>query len=137
MQIARNRAVIERYFEEVWNRGRIDVLDELIAPDYLNHSASLPNVRPGPEDLKPIVQAMRAGIAGLHYTILDMVVTEDKAAVYTRVRGTHTGDLFGMAPTGKAIDVRQMQIEWLRDGRIVQHWRLTDELTLLRQLGQL
>jgi predicted ester cyclase len=132
----RNRAVIARYFEEVWNRGNVDVLDEIIAPHYINHNPSVANPRPGPADLKPIVLAMRSGIAGLHYEILDMVVTDDKVAVYTRLTGTHTGDLFGMPPSGRKIDVRQMQIEWLQDGQIVQHWRLTDELSLLRQLDQ-
>lgn len=101
-----------------------------------NHSASIPAPCPGAEDLKPIVHAMRAGIPDLHYEILDIVEGEDKLAVYTRVTGTHTGELFGMPPTGRRIDVKQMQIEWMRDGRICQHWRLTDELALLRQLGQ-
>jgi ketosteroid isomerase-like protein len=131
----RTRLLITRYFEEVWNRGQLAVLDEIMAPDYINHSPSTPDPRPGPEDLKPIVSAMRAGIPDLHYDILDMVVTPTKAAVYLRVTGTHSGSLFGIAPTGKSIDVRQMQIEWLRDGRIWQHWRVTDELGLLRQLG--
>ncbi|TFW17156.1 ester cyclase [Massilia arenosa] len=131
-----NRRTILRYFDEVWNAGRVDVLDELLTADYLNHSASFPNPRPGPDDLKPIVRAMRAGIPDLHYEVLDIVEAEDRLAIYTRVTGTHAGELFGMAPTGRRIDVKQMQIEWMREGRICQHWRLTDELALLRQLGQ-
>lgn len=78
---------------------------------------------------------MRAAITDLNYQILDMVIAPDKVAVYLRVTGTHTGDLFGIPATGRRIDVRQMQIEWVRDGRIWQHWRITDELALLRQLG--
>jgi hypothetical protein len=130
-----SRQLIIRYFEEVWNAGRLDVLDEIIASDYVNHSPSVANPRPGPEDLKLIVRAMREGIPDLHYEILDTVVTPDKAAIYLRVTGTHTGTLFGIAPTARTIDVRQMQIEWIRDGRIWQHWRVTDELCLMRQLG--
>ena len=135
MKVQQARQVIIRYFEEVWNQGRLDVLDELMTLDYVNHSPSVPNPRPGPEDLKPIVRAMRDGIPDLHYRILDMVVTADKVAVYLRVTGTHRGTLFGVAPTGRRIDVRQMQIEWIREGRIWQHWRITDELALMRQLG--
>lgn len=127
--------VVTRYFEEAWNQGRVDVLDELLTEDYVNHSPSIPNPRPGPTDLKPIIRAMRAGITNLHYEILDMVATPEKVAAYVRLTGRHTGPLFGIAPTGRAIDVRQMQIEWLRDGRICQHWRVTDERTLLQQLG--
>jgi len=129
-----NRELVTRYFEEVWNQGRLDVLDELLTPDYLNHSPGLPDPRPGPEDLKPIVRMMREAIEGLRYDILDMVVEREKVAVYTRVTGRHTGPLWGMEPRGGLIDVRQMQIEWIRDGRIWQHWRLTDEAALTRQM---
>lgn len=135
---AATRALIRRYFDEVWNAGRLDVLDELMAPDYRNHSPGLPaDPRPGPAGLKPIVAAMRAGIPDLHYEILDLVATAAKVAVHLRVTGTHTGTLFGLAPTGRRIDVRQMQIEWIRGGRIRQHWRITDDLALQRQLGVL
>ena len=127
--------VVRRYFEEAWNQGRLEVLDELLTDDYVNHSPSIPNPRPGPADLKPIVRGMRDAIAGLHYEILDMVATSEKVAVFVRLTGRHTGPLFGIAPTGRAIDVRQMQIEWLRDGRICQHWRVTDERALMQQLG--
>jgi steroid delta-isomerase-like uncharacterized protein len=127
--------LIARYFDEVWNRGHLDTLDELLTPDYLNHSPSTPNPPRGPAGLKPIVAAMRDGVPDLHYDILDMVVAADKVAVSVRVTGTHTGPLFGLPATGKRIDVRQMQIEWIKDGRIWQHWRITDELTLLRQVG--
>lgn len=134
--IEHNRRVVTRYFEEAWNEGRVDVLDELIDPAYVNHSSSLPDPRPGPADLKRIVQAMREGIPDLHYEILDMAVAMDKVAVHLRVTGTHRGPLFGMAPQGGRVDVRQMQFESMRDGRIIAHWRITDELTLLKQLGQ-
>ncbi|WP_161974587.1 ester cyclase [Piscinibacter terrae] len=135
--LQRNRELVTRYFEEVWNQGQLDLLDELMAPDYINHSSSTPNPRPGPADLKPIVAEMRRGIPDLHYDILDMVVAADKVAVHLRMTGTHTGTLFKMQPQGRRIDVRQMQIEWIRGGRIAQHWRLTDDLALLRQIGQL
>ena len=66
--------VIVRYFDEVWNHGHVDVLDELLTSDYVNHSPSIPNPRPGPADLKPIVQAMRTAVPDLRYEILDMIV---------------------------------------------------------------
>jgi steroid delta-isomerase-like uncharacterized protein len=126
--------LITRYFQEVWNEGRVDALDDLLTPDYLNHSPSTPNPPRGPAGLKPIVRAMREAIPDLHYEILDLIATHDKAAVHLRVTGTQTGPLFGIPATGQRIDVRQMQIEWIKDGRIWQHWRITDELALMRQL---
>jgi predicted ester cyclase len=62
------------------------------------------------------------------------VVEERAAAVFLRVTGRHTGELFGMRATGRSIDVRQMQIEHFRNGRICAHWRITDETTMSRQL---
>lgn len=135
MDAASVHHLLTRYFDDVWSRGEVDLLDDLVTDDYVNHSPSVPGPRPGAADLKPIVRAMRAGIPDLRYDILDTVIGDDKVAVHVRVTGTHTGPLFGIAPTGRRIDVRQMQIEWLRDGRIAQHWRVTDELGLLRQLG--
>ncbi|WP_242112482.1 ester cyclase [Luteimonas aquatica] len=127
--------ILRRYFDEVWNAGRLDALDELLTPDYVNHSPSIENPEPGPAGLKPIVVALRTAIPDLHYELLDFVATPDKIAAHVRVTGTQRGELFGMPASGARIDVRQMQFEWLREGRICAHWRLTDEAALMRQLG--
>lgn len=134
-ELESNRALVERYFEEVWNRGNLDALDEIVDPAYVNHSPGLPDPAPGPAGLKPIVAAMRSGLPDLHYTIEDMVVQPDKVAVHVRFTATHTGDLFGIKPTGKRIEVDQMQFEHISNGKIVAHWRRTDDLGMLRQLG--
>ena len=124
-----------RYFEEAWNRGKVEVLDELLAPEYVNHTPSFGSPPPGPDGLKPIVLAMRRAFPDLHYTIEEVVATPDAIAIRTTMTGTHEGDLFGIAPTHRRVRVTQIQIERLRGGRIVEHWRVTDELTLMRQLG--
>jgi predicted ester cyclase len=64
-----------------------------------------------------------------------MVVGEDAVAVRTTMRGTHRGDFFGLAPTGRPFEIQQMTIERFSGGRIVAHHRLTDEAALMRQLG--
>jgi predicted ester cyclase len=66
-----------------------------------------------------------------------MVVSDDQVAVQTTMHGTHNGDFFGIAPTHKTIQVSQMQIERILNHKIVEHWRVTDELSLLKQLGQI
>ena len=133
--LSRNRQLVRRYFEEVWNQGRVDLLDELLSPDYVNHTPSTANPPRGPEGLKPIVAAIRKGFPDLHFSIEDIIVTEDRAVARTIMTGTHRGDLFGLAPTGRRMAVNQINIEHIRDGRIVEHWRVTDELTQMRQLG--
>lgn len=137
MSKLKDEQLIIRYFEEVWNKGKLDVLDEIISPDYINHSPGLPNPIPGPAGLKPIVAGMRIAFLDLKYVIHNMVIADDQVAIHTTMQGTHTGDFFGLAPTNKVINVNQMQIERIANNQIIEHWRVTDELTLLRQLGQL
>jgi steroid delta-isomerase-like uncharacterized protein len=127
--------VVRRYFEEVWNQGRLDVLDELLAPSYVNHTPSTPNPPRGPAGLKPIVAALRAAFPDLHFTVLDTLVDGQRVAVRVRMEGTQDGDLFGLPATHRRVSVNQINIELFRDGHIAEHWRVTDELTLMRQLG--
>lgn len=132
---AQNQRIVERYFDEVWNQGKVDVLDELLAPDYVNHSSSLADSPPGPAGVKPIVIAMRRAFPDLRYRIDQLVVSEEAVAARVTLSGTHQGDFFGIAPTGKRFEVTQTNIERFRSGKIVEHFRNTDELSLLRQLG--
>ena len=133
-QIAHNEKLARRYFEEAWNRGDVAVLDEILAPDYVNHTPSTPNPPAGPTGLKPIILAMRRAFPDLHYEIKDVIATEEALNIRVVMTGTHRGDLFGLPPTGRRVRVDQINIEHIRDGRIVAHWRITDELKLMRQL---
>jgi len=132
---AQNKQIVQRYFTEVWNSGKLDVLDELLDPQYINHTPSTPNPPPGPAGLKPIVAAIRKAFPDLHYEIQDLIVNDSMAVARVIMTGTHTGDLFGLPPTGKKIAVNQINIEKIRHGKIVEHWRVTDELTLMKQIG--
>jgi len=131
-----NQQLIERYFERVWNQGFVNELDEMMDLNYINHSPGAPNPEPGPKGLKPIIENMRSAFPDLHYVIHNMVVTDTQVAVHTTMKGTHLGDFFGLPATGKKISVFQMQIERIKNGKIVEHWRVTNDLELMKQLGQ-
>lgn len=135
--LKKNRNTITRYFEEVWNQGKLDVLDEILSPKYTNHSPGFENPKPGPDGLKPIVSAIRTGFPDLKYIIEKLIVTNDYVAVYVTMTGTHTGIFFGIEPTGKKIKVHQMQFERILDGKMIEHWRVTDDLSMMKQLGQI
>ena len=133
--LASNQALIETYFYEIWNKGDYQKLHSIIDPAYINHNPSSPNPLPGPEGLEPIIRAMRKGIPDLTYKIEDTVVTEDRVVARVQVTGTHVDSLFGIPPTGRKINVHQINIESIRNGKIVEHWRVTEELKMMQQLG--
>jgi steroid delta-isomerase-like uncharacterized protein len=130
----RHESVIRRYFDELFNEGRVQLAPELLAPDYVNHSAA-PGLSPGGEGVVVVVQALRRAFPDLHYTIEEIVVGKGAVAARTAVTGTHHGDYFGLPPTGRAFRVSQITIERFRDDRIVADHRVTDELALMRRLG--
>lgn len=127
--------VIRRYFDELFNRGRLEVVDELLAPDYVNHSPGSPEQPRGREGVKQVVAALRAAFPDLHYSIDELIEGSDAVAVRTTMTGTHRGDLFGLPPTGRSITVAQITLERFRGDQIIAHHRLTDELGMMRQLG--
>jgi steroid delta-isomerase-like uncharacterized protein len=129
------RRTVTRYFQDLWNLGDESLIDELLHPDYVNHSPGSPAMSTDREGVRWVLRALRTAFPDLQYTIEDMVVGDDAVAVRTTMSGTHRGDFFGLAPTGRAFRVSQINVEHFRDGRIVAHHRVTDLAELMRQLG--
>lgn len=132
-----NARTLERYFEELFNQGKVELVEELLHPEYVNHSPGSPDLPRGREGVALVVRAMRRGMPDLHYTIEDMVVGDAAVAVRATMTGTHLGDFFGMPPTGKRVSIAQFTLERFRGEQIVSHHRLSDDLAMLRQLGVL
>lgn len=132
--LERNRNLGLRYFNEVWNKGNLSLLDTLLAPNYINHTPSAPTI-PGPAGLKPIVSAIRHAFPDLHYKVEQLIATPEYVTMRVTMTGTQTDTLFGIPPSGKAIKVMQINIEKIENGRIAEHWRVTDELNMMKQLG--
>lgn len=130
-----NAVIIKAYFDRVWNKGQVNLLDSLLSPDYINHTPSVPNPPNGPAGLKPIVLAIRKAFPDLHYEIKDIIVANNRIVARVVMTGTQTGALFGIPPTGKRIEINQINIEKIENGKIAEHWRVTDELTMMLQLG--
>ena len=130
-----NKALMARYFNEAWNEGNLDVLDELIAPDYVNHNPAFPGLPNGPEGLKPIMAGFRAGFPDLRFVIEEQIEEGDRVVTRFTARGTQTGEFMGIPPTGRSIEVAGIQIERIVDSKIVEHWRVSDDLGMLTQLG--
>lgn len=132
-----NKSILRRYFEEAWNEGRLEMLDEIVAPNYVNHDPAVPGLPPGPEGLKPIIAGFRAAFPDLHFSIEDQIAEGDKLVTRWTMRGTHLGEFMGLPPSGKQVTSGGMQIERVVNGQIVEHWRKSDDLGLMQQLGAL
>ena len=130
-----NRALIRRYYlDEVWNKGNFALVAKLIAPDCLVHDPAIPGIS-GPEGVIRFVTTWRTAFPDLQFTIEDHIAEGNKVATRITLRGTQTGRLLDIAPTGKPVTVSGMTISHVVDGKIVEIWITRDDLGLRRQLG--
>jgi steroid delta-isomerase-like uncharacterized protein len=125
---------MRRYFS-VFEQGNIDLLDELLAPDYVNHTPATPDLPTGPEGVKGVVSMFRSGMPDLKVVIEDMIAEGEKVATRYTLEGTHEGELFGVPPTGQRLSIKSMTVERVVDGKVRDHWRVSDNLEMMQQLG--
>lgn len=129
------KAVVRRELEEMFSAGNLGVADEIIAADYVGHDSALPEPIRGPAGVKEAVAGYRAAFPDLTVTIKAQVTEGDILVTRWTARGTHQGELFGVAPTGKQATVTGISIDRFSGGMIVESWTNWDALGLLQQLG--
>ena len=133
-----NKALVQRYFEEVdaaAQDGRgASVLDEFVAPDFVDHSPS-PGFTPDLEGLKQAYDHFLAASPDGYHIVEDMIAEEDKVMTRVSAYGTQTGELFGIPPTGKQMRMTGIAVHRIANGKIVEHWSELDNLGLMQQLG--
>jgi steroid delta-isomerase-like uncharacterized protein len=134
MSAEENKAIVRRFWG-VWEEGNIDLVDELLAPDYINHTPASPDQPTGPEGVKGVVAMFRSAIPDLRVVVEDMIAEGDTGVVRYTLEGTHEGELFGVPPTGQRLNIKSIAVERVSDGKIREHWRVTDSLDMMQQLG--
>jgi steroid delta-isomerase-like uncharacterized protein len=130
------KALERRWFEE-WNKGKaaaMAVIDELCATDYVVHSGTGEDIH-GLKDFKQSYSEFFSAVPDIHFTIEDMVVEGDKAAVRFTFTGTHKGEFRGIPPTNKKVTVWGISIDRIAGGKFVESWERYDTLGLMQQLG--
>lgn len=130
-----NKMAAKRIFDDGFNQGRFEVADELIHDDALGHDPALPEPMRGPEGFKELVRGYREAFPDLHVSIDQQVAEGDFVATRWTARGTHKGELFGVAPTGKESTITGMTIDRFKNGKIAESYTNWDTLGLLQQLG--
>src|SRR5829696_55997 len=126
MSAEENKAVVRRLIEEVYNRGNLNITDELLAPDYVDHTWP-PGKYAGREGLKRSVAKQRAASSDLHINIEEQIAEADKVVSWVISSGTHDRERFlGLAPTGERMTMKHIFISRVVEGKIVEVWGVSD-----------
>jgi steroid delta-isomerase-like uncharacterized protein len=130
-----NKAQLRRTYEELFNQGNLAKVDELIAPDCINHEVPPGMNNRGPESIRQVVIMLRTAFPDLHGTIEELVAEGDTVACCVTMSGTHLGSFMGIAPTGRSFRQAQMHFVRFRDGIGIEHREVRDDLGMMQQLG--
>ena len=134
MSTEENKALICRFYEEVFNQRNLAALDDFYAPDHIDHTLP-PGLPVSPEGTKQAIATMLEGFPDLRISIEDMVAEGDKVVTRFTTHGTQQGKLGAIPPTSKQVAVPTIEITRIADGKIVEDWGLDDRLGMLQQLG--
>jgi predicted ester cyclase len=126
---------LRRILTEAFGEGRLEVLDEVLTEDFVNHSA--PTVLPaGLAGVKKVIEMERAAFPDLRYEILREIQEDDIVVQHATVHGTHRGPIFGVPATGRTVQWNEIHIARVRQGRCSEHWACNDMASLWVQLGR-
>jgi steroid delta-isomerase-like uncharacterized protein len=131
----KNKYLIRRLYEEVWNERKLDVVDELISPSHALHDPNVSGLQMGPDAYKRQVAQFTTAFPDLHFAIEDIFSENDKLVASWMISGTHKGEYEGIPPTEKEISVNGITIHHIANGKILDSYVSWDALGLMRQLG--
>jgi len=128
-----NLAIQEKFGNAV-NSGKLELLRDVVAQDVVDHDPA-PDQGPGPEGYIRMFADLRTSFPDLAVSVDQIVMDDDKIAIAYMITGTQKGEFLGVAPTGRKIHARGVQIARFRDGKMVERWGSSDQLGILQQIG--
>jgi steroid delta-isomerase-like uncharacterized protein len=135
MSIEQNKTNALRIPLEVFNKGDLNVADEVMAADYIEHAIVPPGLPPSLAGFKLFVPAFRAAFPDFQFTVDDVIAEGDKVVVRLTARGTQKGEFAGLPASGKQATWLEIHIVDMADGKVVEHWVVQDQLGIMQQLG--
>ena len=133
--VSANKEIVRRVVDGVWRDRDLTIIDQLIAEEYVGHDPTQPGPIVGRDGFKQFVGMYQSAFEDATITIDDQIAEGDQVVTRWTGRGTHTGELMGIAPTGKEVTVSGLTVSRLAGGKIAEEWELMDALGMLVQLG--
>ena len=133
MSTETNKAIVSRLYEEVMNQNKSSIVDELVAPNYVNRN--FPLLAPGGDGFRQVIDMFRMAFPDLQIIIEDEIAQDDKVVTRGYFTGTNQGEFQGMPPTGKQVKTSYIEISRIENGQLVENWIQMDNLGMLQQLG--
>ena len=135
MPPAENKTLIRRFYEEAWDEGKLDVIDEVFADDYVRHDLRATRAAPGPEGQKRITEDFRAAFPDLRFEVEIMLAEADFVAARWTATRTHDGRWGTIEPTGRRATFSGVNIFRFDNGKVAEIWNHRDDLGQFEQLG--
>ena len=134
--MADGTGLIKRFYAEVIGAGNLDLVDELTADGFVDHEEAFPGQPSGKEGVKFFVNAMREAFPDLRPRTVEPTLTDGNLeAAYVVLTGTHEAEFMGVAATGTTVEIKGIDIIRVEDGKVAEHWGVTDAMGLMQQLG--
>ena len=131
MSVAENKALVQRFIDDVFVAGRPDAVDALVTKDFVSHG--LPGS--GPDVMKGAIERTSKGLSNTSMDVQDILGEDNRVAVLLTSTATQSGELMGMPPSGKSYTIEELHLFRVADGRIAEHWHQMDSMGMMRQLG--
>ena len=129
-----NMVLMKKFYKEVVNMGKVDLMDQLCAADFIEHE-EIPGFEPNREGVKKMFKAYRAAFPDLKFEVNMMFAKGDKVVTYITMSGTQKGPFMDMPASGKKFSAKGIDILRFKDGKAVEHWGVTDTMAMMQQLG--
>ena len=133
----RNKAIIRQVYTELLTQGKLSLAEELFAADFIDHEAPPGQSNRGPEAIRQLVTMFHTAFPDVSFHVEEVIAEGETVAARVFWTGTHRGNFLGIAPTGRTVRQKQMHFMRLRDGQLVEHLAVRDDLGLRQQLGVL
>jgi steroid delta-isomerase-like uncharacterized protein len=126
--------LMQRFYDEVLSQGNVDNLDELVTDDVIDHEA-FPGQPEGKDGVRWFAEMMRSAFSDLKVTLGESLESGDLACARVTIAGRHTGEFMGVPASDKSFEIESIDIIRIEDGRCAEHWGVTDNMSLMQQLG--